>query len=50
MTTLGRMPFFAQLLRRVLVYRFIHSKKNVSYHASSGFFSIKELFSGAEKE
>ncbi len=43
MMTLGRFAIFARLFRRVSVFLFISRKKEEGYHASSRFFSIREL-------
>lgn len=43
MITLGRMQFFAKLLRNTLVKFLITRRKSGRYNASSRFFTINEL-------
>jgi len=43
MVTLGRIAFFAHLLRRILVRVLVKGRRSGGYHASSRFFSIGEL-------
>ncbi len=40
--TLGRVPIFSSLLRKVLLRMLIYNKKD-KYVASSGYFDLKEL-------
>ena len=43
MVTLGRIAFFAHLLRRILVRVLVKGRRSGGYHASSRFFSVSEL-------
>ncbi len=43
MLTLGRSAFFAKLFRKALELLLVKGKGGKGYHASGGFFDVKEL-------